>query len=32
VPVILTRIATMAAFVFRRSLWLTSYGTGLSKQ
>ena len=32
VPVILTRIASMAAFVFRRSLWLTNYGTGLSKQ
>jgi hypothetical protein len=25
----LTRIASMAAFVFRRSLWLANFGTGL---
>jgi hypothetical protein len=28
VPVILTRIATMAAFIFRKTIWLKKYGIG----
>jgi hypothetical protein len=29
VPVILTRIVSIAAFVMRKTLWLKKYGIGL---